>query len=292
MLNVPCGASGHIRVVRQIESTGEVTGDFQFTNIWTDVGLSHLNSNTVKMVDWPSRFRWGSGVAAAPHSLVTHLANYVGQSSGSPTRKNQQVGESYVVQRIYTGTQPARGVAWNLTEFGLDHLYGDGRIYTYALARNDLGAVEAIPVSAIEIITIYYTVQVVFPMTLPAQPVAVSGVLAETTATFTLRPDTAGAGFGGSLGMCSGTSPEVRQFAGYTSKDFANPVHGLRGGDGKSYWPPSMMNRTTGFFGSPNNNYSHIHHIWAFTPPITKTNTQELRIGINWTFSNATPIEI
>ena len=40
MLNVNCGASGIVRVVKENSITVEITHDSTFNNIWTDGGLA------------------------------------------------------------------------------------------------------------------------------------------------------------------------------------------------------------------------------------------------------------
>ena len=53
MLNVNCGASGIVRVVKENSITGEITHDSTFNNIWTDEGLAYLRNDSSKTLTYP-----------------------------------------------------------------------------------------------------------------------------------------------------------------------------------------------------------------------------------------------
>lgn len=281
MLKVPCGISGRVRVVRENQQTGEVTGEFEFDNIWTDLGLSSISVYASQRAPWPNLLLYGNGVRGEPHSAVTSLASQVGYGSVDFLVAG---GVDYdedicTVTRTSQITVGARGVAWNLSELGL----GYGNItatWTYTLTKNALGNPEVIPVSAIEILTIYYTVQVQYPMHLPPMTVDVVG-LPPTTATFALRPDKTNFAY-------PAIGAKYASYSGYTSTEFAGGVTSADSGN-KNVWGINLLNRTTGFFGSDNGSATHI---WTLDPPITKNNTQELELEIYWGFTNATPIDV
>jgi hypothetical protein len=281
MLKVPCGISGRVRVVRENQQTGEVTGEFEFDNIWTDLGLSEISVYSSQTAEWPTRLLYGNGVRSEPHSAVTTLASQVGYgNAGFILAGGVDYDEDLcTVTRTSQTTVGARGVAWNLSELGLGY-NSTTATWTYTLTKNALGNPEVIPVSAIEILTIYYTIQVQYPMHLPPMTVDVVG-LPPTTATFALRPD--------KINFATyAIGAKQSYYFGYTSAEFAGGVVSAISGN-KNVWGIGKLNRTTGFFGS---NYNAAHHIWTLNPPITKNNTQELELEIYWRFTNATPIDV
>lgn len=278
MLNVNCGVSGRVRIVKQNSITGEVTGEYEFNNIWTDFGLNRISAYASQVAHWPNQIHWGSGARPEPHNAVTSLAAPVG--SGLVSFSSGQIatnGNLCVVTKTSSATQNARGVAWELSELGVS--YGSGGLDTYALVRDLNGDPSPVPVSAIEIITIYYTIQAQYPVSLPPQSVEVEG-LPPTTATFLLRPDQS------TFGDVLGANDQNNWWAGYSSSAFGGPDYPQRVGT-ECVWGINAMNRTTGFFG----NTRAISHIWTLDPPITKNNTQELRLEIFWQFANVTPVE-
>lgn len=280
MLKVPCGISGKVRVVRENSLTGEITGEFNFDNIWTDYGLSAISTYCTTAVTWPSRLHWGSGAHSTPHNGVTELKAWVGSGSvsfsGSSNLGVVYDTEVCTVTRTASSTQAARGVSWQLKELGLSYISSNRDMLTYALLP------APVNVSDIEIITIYYTLQVKYPMALPPMPVVVSG-LPPTTATFALRPDK-GNFANSSIGSCYSST----KLNGYTTYDFAGPVDSRTDGN-TNFWRITDMNRETGFFGTSGSGASHI---WTIDPPITKDDTQVLELEVFWQFSNVTPTEV
>lgn len=289
MLNVPCGISGRARVVLTDSVSGNVTHDTgEFENVWTDVGLASISVYSSQHALWPNRLLYGSGVRAQPHTGVTTLQNYIGHLSVSYDGKTDGVvydETTCTVTRTVNASVPARGVPWTLSELGLGNSSQNTTAFTYTPTKDMAGSVKPVQVSAIEIVTIYYTVQVQYPMTLPPMGVNVVG-LPPTTATFTLRPDLSGFV---SYGMgASSPLTDSDTIKGFTSAAFAGAVKGVKTGT-RNVWGINDLNRQTEYFGS---NIRGAHHTWKLDPPITKSNTQVLELEIFWQFSNATPIEI
>ncbi len=291
MLDIPCGVCGVVRVVKQNSLTKCVTGDFSFQNIWTDAGLAHLNSDLSRSLGFPNRILWGSGVHSEPFNSVTSLKQYIGHGNVSYS-SNGAAGSIEVVGDICTLTitkqvvQQARGVSWTIAELALG--YNELTTFTYTRPKNLDGFPISIPVSAIEIVTIYYTMQFQYPMTLPPQPVVGGGGLPEnTTATFTLRPDKQY--FGYSNPAYYAGSP-IQRASAYTNKDFAGRIDPTELRGKKLVFGIDRANNIPlAFFG---NEYGGAVHMWKIDPPITKNNTQELELECSMTFSNAAPIEI
>lgn len=286
MLKVKCGVSGSVRIVKTNSITGAKTGEYEFSNVWTTAGLARLSSKTNSSAPWPNTLRWGSGVRESPFEAVTTLKSQVGYGSiGFSTTNREGVAynsEICTMTKTRTATQQARGFAWNISELGLA-ISSEGALDTYTLTKNSSGVAEAIPVSAIEIVTIYYTIQFQYPMVLPAQVVEVAG-LPPTTAVFRMRPQ--GLYFG--YVSPSQFDPSAQRMEGATAADGAGSVTS-EGGGSVATWGINSMNRTTEFFGNFNRCAAHY---WQLDPPITKNNTQVLQIETSWTFENATPIEV
>lgn len=285
MLKVKCAASGRVRLVKTNSVTGEVTEDRTFNNTWTDYGLSRISGYSTESSVWPNAIRWGDGLHSEPYSAVTALANQVGAGSVSFSGSGsiEEVGDVCVVTRTRSATQSARGVPWNLRELGVSY-GGSASLDTYAAVRDENGDIAPFEVSGIEIVTIYYTLQIQYPMSMAPMPV--SG-MPGTTAEFTLRPDVPG--FAGSaIGQVDQTNASFR-LAGYASDSFLTKVTST-GSDGDwSVWGINTMNRTTEYFGS---NVQAANHLWKLDPPITKDDTQELRLKIYWGFTNASPVGV
>lgn len=283
MLKVNAGVCGRVRIVKQNSITGETTADIEFNNIWTDFGINRISTYASQFAYWPNRIHWGSGARAEPHNAVTSLAAPVGNGSADFSSTPKDIvtnGNLCTITKTRSVTQGARGVAWELSELGVS--YGiSSSLDTYALVRDLNGDPDPLPVSAIEIITIYYTIQAQYPVTLPPQAVEVEG-LPPTTATFLLRPDQNIFG-NASMGASNGGAQNM---SGYTTDQFGNGVAGSSNGN-ELVWGINTMNRTTEYFG---NDYA-IAHIWTLDPPITKDDTQELRLEIFWQFANASPVE-
>lgn len=285
MLKVNAGVCGRVRIVKQNSITGEVTGDFEFNNIWTDFGLNRISTYASQVADWPNRIHWGSGSRPEPHNAVTSLAAPVGNASnnfGTGATDVVTDGNLCTITKTRSVVQAARGVAWELSELGVSYGGGSSSLDTYALVRDLNGDPDPLPVSAIEIITIYYTIQAQYPISLPPQPVEVEG-LPPTTATFLLRPDQSS--FGGAMAATT-SGATFLQMGGFTTAEFGGRVDCSNSGT-ENVWGINSLNRTTEYFG---NNYA-ISHMWTLDPPITKDNTEELRLEIFWQFANAVPVE-
>lgn len=294
MLKVPCGISGRVRIVKENSITGEVTHESEFENIWTDLGLSKISVYASQNALWPTVLIYGSGARSTPHSAVTTLSNYIG--SGSVNYQDLG-GVNYdsttcTVTRTSSITVNPRGTAWTLNELALSdnsrqgtNIPANTSAMTYTLTKNSAGVPTPVQVSDIEIITIYYTIQIQYPMSLPPMSIEVEG-LPSTTATFSLRPDIAGfAAY--AIGASSPLSSDDT-LKGFTSAAFAGAVASAKTGT-RNVWGINVLNRQTEYFGS---NFRSAHHTWKLDPPITKDNTQVLELEIFWQFTNATPIEI
>ena len=284
MLNVNCGASGIVRVVKENSITGEITHDSTFNNIWTDEGLTYLRNDSSKTLSYPSGLSYGNGAHTGAHNSVTELAGYLGTGSASESGDNVVANDGTIctITRKSKTTVPARGVDWTISELGLgDSVTKRVPILTYTLTKNALGVPTPIPVKDFEIVTIYYTIQLQYPMSLPPIAIAVEG-MPPTTATFTLRPELSR--FGEYL--TQGTSGKQ---SGYTSSNFAGKVESESvSGDGWQYWPITSMNRTTTHIGS--NGYG-ISHLWELNPPLVKDDTQVFWFRSVWTYTNVAPIK-
>ena len=285
MLNVNCGASGIVRVVKENSITGEITHDSTFNNIWTDAGLAYLRNDSSKTMSYPSSLSYGNGAHTGAHNSVTELAGYLGTDYASDSGNNVVANDGTICTITHTTktTVPARGVAWTLSELGLRSSYDKKLpILTYTLTKNALGVPTPIPVKDFEIVTIYYTIQLQYPMSLPPIAIAVEG-MPPTTATFTLRPELPG--FGEHL--TQGRSG-VKQ-SGYTSSNLAGKVESDSvSGDGWQYWKITSMNRTTTHIGS---NGQGISHLWELNPPLVKDDTQIFWFRSVWTYTNVAPIK-
>ena len=285
MLNVNCGASGIVRVVKENPITGEITHDSTFNNIWTDGGLAYLRNDSSKDLSYPLGLSYGNGAHTGAHNSVTELAGYLGVGSASASGKKVVANDGTIctITRTTTTTVPARGVDWTLSELGLRSTVDNKvPILTYTLTKNALGVPTPIPVKDFEIVTIYYTIQLQYPMSLPPINIDVEG-MPPTTATFTLRPESPG--FGDYL--TQGRSG-VKQ-CGYTSSNLAGKVESDSvSGNGWQYWPITSMNRTTTHIGS--DGYG-ISHLWELNPPLVKDDTQVFRFRSVWTYTNVAPIK-
>lgn len=289
-LKVPCGVSGRVRIVKENSLTGEITHDSEFENIWTDYGLSTISTYCSVFAPWPSILHWGSGSRDLPHSAVTSLANPIGSGgvnfSGTSGEGVTYDSSTCVVTRTRSAVQAARGVEWILSEMGLNNTSMNSEMRTYTLVKNLAGVPTPLTVSAIEIVTIYYTVQIQYPMTLPPQTVVVSG-LPPTTASFKLHPERTNFAYTG-LGGCAAVNLTAA-LASYTTATFTGAINNSSASNGKNIWNISLANRSNEFFGG---SQSAAHHIWQLDPPITKNNTQILELEIFWQFANATPVEV
>lgn len=284
MLNVNCGASGIVRVVKENSITGEITHDSTFNNIWTDGGLAYLRNDSYKSLDYPSGLSYGNGAHTGAHNSVTELAGYLGTGSASASGENVVANDGTICTITHTTktTVPARGVAWTISELGLRSLANNTvPILTYTLTKNALGVPTPIPVKDFEIVTIYYTIQLQYPMSLPPIAIAVEG-MPPTTATFTLRPEISS--FGRYLNQ---GNVGVKQ-SGYTSSNFAGREESDSvSGDGWQNWKITSMNRTTTHIGS---NDRGISHLWELNPPLVKDDTQTFSFRSVWTYTNVAPI--
>ena len=285
MLNVNCGASGIVRVVKENSITGEITHDSTFNNIWTDGGLAYLRNDSSKTMTYPSALSYGNGAHTGAHNSVTELAGYLGTESASESGADVVANDGTICTITHTTktTVPARGVAWTLSELGLcDAVYNKVPILTYTLTKNALGVPTPIPVKDFEIVTIYYTIQLQYPMSLPPINIDVEG-MPPTTATFTLRPELQS--FGRYLTQCDSSGKQ----SGYTSSNFAGKVESdAVSGDGWQNWKITSMNRTTTHIGSNGNGISHL---WELNPPLVKDNTQTFQFRSVWTYTNVAPIK-
>ena len=285
MLNVNCGASGIVRVVKENSITGEITHDSTFNNIWTDGGLAFLRNDSSKTITFPSALSYGNGAHTGAHNSVTDLAGYLGSGSASESGANVVANDGTIctITRTSKTTVPARGVDWTISELGLRSSYDKKLpILTYTLTKNALGVPTPIPVKDFEIVTIYYTIQLQYPMSLPPIAINVEG-MPPTTATFTLKPE--GTNFGRYLNQ--GTS-SLNQ-SGYTSSNFAGRVDSdTVSKDGWQNWKITSMNRTTTHIGS---NGDGISHLWELNPPLVKDDTQTFGFRSVWTYTNVAPIK-
>lgn len=285
MLNVNCGASGIVRVVKENSITGEITHDSTFNNIWTDGGLAYLWNDSSKDLMYPSALSYGNGAHTGAHNSVTELAGYLGTGSALVSGNNVVANDGTIctITRTTKTAVPARGVDWTISELGLcDSVYNEVPILTYTLTKNALGVPTPILVKDFEIVTIYYTIQLQYPMSLPPIAIDVEG-MPPTTATFTLRPELSDFG----IYLTQGSSG-TRQ-SGYTSSSFEGRVDSDDvSGDGWQYWPITSMNRTTTHIGSNGNGISHL---WELNPPLVKNDTQTFRFRSVWTYTNVAPIK-
>ena len=286
-LKVNCGVGGRVRIVKTNSITGEVTGEHTFDNIITDYGLTKYfntaaTSNTSR---WPSRLSYGSGAHSTPHNGVLNLQSQIGTVDCEYAGTNAAPSELNISGGICTFTRtrnvviPAKGVAWVFSELGLRYKPGatDDDLITYTLTKNEAGVVAPIAISDVEIVTIYYTLQVQYPMEMPPQTFGggTTGIPV-STATFKLKPN-------------NGTS-FLRVYPGlgnsgigsFTTENFAGYVGGSTVGS-KTTFPIDKLNGSNRFFGSDS---SGANHIWVIDPPIVKNNTQILEIETTWIFKN------
>ena len=284
MLNVNCGASGIVRVVKENSITGEITHDSTFNNIWTDGGLAYLRNDSSQTLSYPQTLSYGNGAHTGAHNSVTELAGYLDTGSASDSGNNVVANDGTICTITHTTKTivPARGVNWTLSELGLcDSVTKRVPILTYTLTKNALGVPTPIPVKDFEIVTIYYTIQLQYPMSLPPIAINVEG-MPPTTATFTLRPEVSS--FGRYL-----TQGDTEKQSGYTSSNFAGRVEAdALSGDGWQYWSITSMNRTTTHIGS---NGEGISHLWELNPPLVKDDTQTFSFRSVWTYTNVAPIK-
>ena len=285
MLNVNCGASGIVRVVKENSITGEITHDSTFNNIWTDAGLAYLRNDSSTTLSYPAGLSYGNGAHTGAHNSVTGLAGYLGMGSASVSGNNVVANDGTIctITRTTKTTVPARGVDWTISELGLRYSANNSvPILTYTLTKNALGVPTPIPVKDFEIVTIYYTIQLQYPMSLPPIAIDVEG-MPPTTATFTLRPE--GSRFGEYLNQGASGGKQ----SGYTSSNFAGKEESDSVSiDGWQYWSITRMNRTTTHIGS---NGSGISHLWELNPPLVKDDTQTFSFRSVWTYTNVAPIK-
>ena len=285
MLNVNCGASGIVRVVKENSITGEITHDSTFNNIWTDGGLAYLRNDSSKTLSYPFGLSYGNGAHTGAHNSVTELAGYLDTSSDTRSGDNVVANDGTIctITRTTKTTVPAKGVDWTISELGLcESFYKGVPIVTYTLTKNALGVPTPIPVKDFEIVTIYYTIQLQYPMSLPPIAIDVEG-MPPTTATFTLRPELP------SFGRYLQQGDSGGKQRGYTSSNFEGEVESDSvSEDGWQYWPITSMNRTTTHIGSDGNGISHL---WELNPPLVKDDTQTFSFRSVWTYTNVAPIK-
>ncbi len=293
-LKIPCGVGGQARIVKTCSVTGEVTHDTGvFNNVWTNAGINYLSGYAVKSVYWPNRIIYGSGVHGGDHKNVTAMAQYVGigGTDYTETATAQELTitpETCTFTRTRSITVAARGVPWVLSELGLGR--NNNTTLTYTPTKNSAGEVEGVPVSAIEIVTIYYTIQVTYPMELPPQQMSVEG-LPPTTAVFKLKPlgSAMSVNFLRHSPASAAAGDSIHITDGFTSESFAGRVSLSTTEGNARRFNINTLNRSTEFFGS--NNYG-ANHIWQLDPPIVKNNTQILDIEEYWQFSNVPVVEV
>ena len=236
-------------------------------------------------MSYPAGLSYGNGAHTGAHNSVTELAGYLGNGSASESGNNVVANDGTICTITHTTktTVPARGVDWTLSELGLsESVYAKVPILTYTLTKNALGVPTPIPVKDFEIVTIYYTIQLQYPMSLPPIAIDVEG-MPPTTATFTLRPELSSFGEYLTQGRSGGNQ------SGYTSSNFAGQVESYSvSGDGWQYWPITSMNRTTTHIGS---NGDGISHLWELNPPLVKDDTQTFWFRSVWTYTNVAPIK-
>ena len=286
-LKVNCGVGGRVRIVKTNSITGEVTGEHTFDNIITDYGLTKYfntggTSNTSR---WPSRLSYGSGAHSTPHNGVLNLQSQIGTVDCEYAGTNAAPSELNISGGICTFTRtrnvviPAKGVAWVFSELGLRFDLGtkDDDLITYTLTKNEAGVVAPIAISDVEIVTIYYTLQVQYPMEMPPQTFGggTTGIPV-STATFKLKPNDGTSFLRVSPGL---DNSGIRSF---TTENFAGLVGGSTVGS-KTTFPIDKLNGSNRFFGSDS---SGANHIWVIDPPIVKNNTQILEIETTWIFKN------
>lgn len=296
-LNVQCGCAGKIEVVRTNSLTGEVTGVFQQSNIWTDAGLARISGSIdgASPARWPLYLHYGEGQRTAPHNNTTTLANRVGDRTWYAT-SGAGAGCYYpdANTMIMVGTNsiaiPARGVAWHLAEIGLST--SSGAFYTldtYSLTKID-GVVAPIPVADIEILTITYTIQIQYPRSLGAQPLTQNDGLPAGTTWAISTWDESSEPFMDIRGSSAvGDGWKLRGFDGVTSYLPTKRVGGVAIWEATS----SITDKPISIFrvGQSGSQISPRFQV-TIDPPITKTNVQELALSPYWTFTNGTYREV
>lgn len=288
MLSVPCGISGKVRIVKKNSETGEITHDSEFNNTWTNSGLASITKYASQNCPKPGYLAWGSGKHLTNHQNVTTLAAVEGIGGISfipaPSRKVSTLGNTIVLTETVDVTVPAKGKSWVLRELGLvssGYTTSSYTCATYTLTKNGQGVPEDIPVSDIEILTIYYTVQIQYPLEL-TMPLVVEG-LPPTTATLKLNP--LAHYFGGRTWGQQASSTGDVQLRGI------NPT----GSDSPKYSGNSLVygidraNRSITHLKKSGN--LSVEFEWEFFPPIVKNNTQVLHLDILWKFTNIAPID-
>ena len=233
---------------------------------------------------WPSGLSYGSGAHSTPHNGVLNLQSQIGTVDCEYAGTNAAPSELNISGGICTFTRtrnvviPAKGVAWVFSELGLRYKLGagDDDLITYTLTKNEAGVVAPIAISDVEIVTIYYTLQVQYPMEMPPQTFGggTTGIPV-STATFKLKPND-GTSF---LTVSPGLSEGIGSF---TTENFEGFVYGSTVGS-KTTFPIDKLNGSNRFFGSESNG---ANHIWVIDPPIVKNNTQILEIETTWIFKN------
>ena len=286
-LKVNCGVGGRVRIVKTNSITGEVTGEHTFDNIITDYGLTKYfnTAGTSNTSNWPGRLSYGSGAHSTPHNGVLNLQSQIetvkcqyGGTNAAPSELNIS-GGICTFTRTRNVAIPAKGVAWVFSELGLRYNPGtkDDDLITYTLTKNEAGVVAPIAISDVEIVTIYYTLQVQYPMEMPPQTFGggTTGIPV-STATFKLKPNDGVYFLYASPGL---PSSGIKSF---TTENFEGLVSGSTVGS-KTTFPIDKLNGSNIFFGSSREG---ANHIWVIDPPIVKNNTQILEIETQWIFKN------
>ena len=286
-LKVNCGVGGRVRIVKTNSITGEVTGEHTFDNIITDYGLTNYfnTGGTSEERVWPSRLSYGSGAHSTPHNGVLNLQSQIGTVDCKYWGTNAAPSELNISGGICTFTRtrnvaiPAKGVAWVFSELGLRYKPGttDDDLITYTLTKNEAGVVAPIAISDVEIVTIYYTLQVQYPMEMPPQTFGggTTGIPV-STATFKLKPN------GGTSFLRVYPGLDNSGIRSFTTENFAGLVGGSTVGS-KTTFPIDKLNGSNRFFGSDSDG---ANHLWVIDPPIVKNNTQILEIETSWIFKN------
>lgn len=290
MLKVNCGAAGRVRVVKENPATGAVTEVIK-DNVWTDAGFGRISNPALG--DYPSRIAYGSGARGGAHESVTSLEFQVGISNAdygsySTADKHLIVGDAIVVEKTRSVTQNQRQQQWTLSEIGLmSSTYQGAVLMTYVTLD------EPVVVSPVEIITIYYTIQVVFPASLTGLDVEIEAGLPPTKADYsaalvgglyaveTLQPYTT-APSGAFYAFTSSSGAGAVAAAGRTSIN--NSV--------RFTFTEGQANRESAFFGVRPDFSSGPTHMLTLAPPITKTNKQVLEFTVRFEYSRSSVIDI
>lgn len=270
MLRVPVGFAG----VVDIYKNGVLLRNF---NVLTDYGKQYLR--TPSTPSFAVYLYLGSGRQDDP-SKVTELASFVLSSrvTNSLAKVVKQSENSCTYEVQYLTTIP-KGRVWTLRELGLTDSVSSGyKLITYLHVRNSSGELSEIPVAAEDELRIIYRLQITVPLELPKVVIPIDGGSGGSVGVeFSHVPNDhiSTLWWASSAGLCTGENLTGRRVSAPSGST-------VRESSGNGTWKSWGNGKEDAGMG----------YTFNFDPPLTKTNTQTLRLTTIWDLHNVDAIEV